>query len=462
MKTRLKVLIAGVGMVVLAMGIMGVFMMTGQREQHEREVENNARVLLAAISVPCVRALSSNRIEELDRVIEEFAEGMVESADVESVAVLDNQLRVVGHTDKDLYGRRADDEFSVLASSQPEALIKVDGKGKTRVMLVSKPLAAAIHGLPGIRWGTLVVRIGLSRADREIRRSLLVGLESVGLFAIITALLLFFVLERLFLRPIARLAEAAESIRGGDLTARSGIEGKGELGELGATFDGMADELKKHTDHLQKLVYERTEKLNRTNQELVRTAGQLRLANESLEELARTDPLTGLSNRRHLTETLGFHFALARRGGRPISFAMLDVDFFKHYNDTNGHPAGDEVLKSLSDLLQQRVRKTDIACRYGGEEFAIMFPDTDREQAFAVAEEVRQLVEEHAFPLEEKQPDGRLTVSIGVAAIDKGMAKFGDLITRADEALYEAKAKGRNRTIMADEDDKTSDEVYDD
>ena len=119
MKTRLKVLVAGVGMVIIAMAIMGVFMMTGQQEQHEREVKNNAQVLLAAISVPCVRALSSSRIEELDRVIEEFAEGMVESADVESVAVLDNQLRVVGHTDKDLYGRRADDEFSVLAVAMP-------------------------------------------------------------------------------------------------------------------------------------------------------------------------------------------------------------------------------------------------------------------------------------------------------------------------------------------------------
>ena len=225
MKTRLKVLVAGVGMVAIAMAIMGIFMMTGQQEQYEREVENNAQVLLAAISVPCVRALSSNRIEELDQVLEEFAEGMVESADVESVAVLDNQLRVVGHTDKDLYGRRADDEFSVLAASQPEVLTRVEGKGRSRAMLVSKPLDTSIKGLPGIRWGTLVARIGLARADREIRRTLWVGLQSVGLFALITALLLFFVLERLFLRPIARLSEAAESIREGDLTARSGLWG---------------------------------------------------------------------------------------------------------------------------------------------------------------------------------------------------------------------------------------------
>lgn len=461
MKTRLKVLVAGVGMVAIAMAIMGIFMMTGQQEQHEREVENNAQVLLAAISVPCVRALSSNRIEELDQVLEEFAEGMVESADVESVAVLDNQLRVVGHTDKDLYGRRADDEFSVLAASQPEVLTRVEGKGRSRAMLVSKPLDTSIKGLPGIRWGTLVARIGLARADREIRRTLWVGLQSVGLFALITALLLFFVLERLFLRPIARLSEAAESIREGDLTARSGIVGRGELGSLGATFDRMAEELKKHTDHLQKLVYERTEKLNHANQDLVRTAGQLKLANEALQELARTDSLTGLSNRRHMTETLDFHFALARRGGRPISFAMLDVDFFKHYNDTNGHPAGDEVLRALSDLIRQRVRKTDIPCRYGGEEFAIMFPDTDGEQSLAVAEEVRRIVEEHAFPLEEKQPDGGLTVSIGVAVLDKGMEEVGDLIARADEALYKAKAEGRNRTILAAAHDEETGEVED-
>lgn len=450
MSTRMRVLTAGVGMMVLAMLSMGFFMMNRQQEVHEEEVEARARVLLAAISAPCVSALAANHIEELDRLMEAFQEGLETDANIEWVTVLDKDLRVVGHTDNQRYGQIWSDEFTVLAAAHPVVLTRIIEAGRDRSMLVSMPLSTALDGLPGIRWGTVIARMGLSRADEHSAGIWAGSLRNIALFALVTALLLFFVLERLFVRPVARLSEAANAIKGGKLSARADVRRSGELGALGANFNGMAEELERLTGSLQKRVEERTERLNAANRELSTTAEQLKEANEQLEQLARTDPLTGLFNRRHMDETLEFHFALARRGKRALSFVMIDVDYFKNYNDTNGHPAGDIVLTMVGELLSSRLRKTDIPCRYGGEEFAVMLPDTDGHFALQVAEDIRRQVEEEPFPLQESQPDGVLTVSIGVAQLTHEMDEPGQLLEAADQALYEAKKGGRNQVAVWD------------
>ena len=132
-----------------------------------------------------------------------------------------------------------------------------------------------------------------------------------------------------------------------------------------------------------------------------------------------------------------------------MAFAMIDVDNFKHYNDTHGHPEGDGILRSLSAIIRERIRQTDVACRYGGEEFAVLLPDTSLDGAAEVAEYLRRRVEEFAFPHEETQPGGQLTISIGVAEVTDSLNDPLELVKRADEALYEAKRKGRNRVQVA-------------
>lgn len=448
MNTRFKVLISGVGLMVAAMLIMGVFMMNRQKELHEAEVETRARVLLAAISAPCVNALAATHIEELDRLVEAFREGLQRSAGVEFVAVLDTGQRVVGHTDNLKYGQIWNDEFTVAAATHSGILTRIIEEGEGRSMLASMPLSTAIEGLPGIRWGTVIARLNLSRADEYMADVWAGSLRNIGLFAIVTALLLFFVLEKLFLRPIAVLSKAAQSIKEGKLSTRANLKRRGELGALGATFDSMTEELENLTGGLQKLVYERTEKLNKANHELVAATFKLREVNEKLEELVRTDPLTGLFNRRQMDESLDFHFALARRGNRSLSFVMMDVDHFKNYNDTNGHPAGDVVLTRIGEILQARVRKTDIPCRYGGEEFAVMLPDTDAHFASQVARDIRAIVEQEPFLNEDRQPGGVLTISIGVAELSAEMLEPAQLLEAADRALYQAKDEGRNRVSV--------------
>lgn len=164
-------------------------------------------------------------------------------------------------------------------------------------------------------------------------------------------------------------------------------------------------------------------------------------ANVRLEMLATTDPLTGLANRRAFDAALAREAALAGRDGRQLSVVVLDVDHFKSFNDSFGHPAGDEMLARLADAVCGCCRTTDVPARLGGEEFAVLLPVTDLDGAAALAERMRTAVEGLAWPL---RP---VTVSAGVAALADG-GDGTDLVQAADRALYQAKATGRNRVAV--------------
>lgn len=447
MSIRVRVLVAGVSMVLLSMLIMAFYIADHEQDVYSEEVENRARVLLAALSAPCVSALAHGRIEDLDRVVDEFRARMATTAGVRSVAVLDRQRRVMGHTEKNLYGRLISDPFVIFASTESAPAMQYREEGDHRVMLVAYPLTTAVEGLPGIRWGTLTAELDLAGESEVLMRFIWRTMKVMLIFALLTALLLYFIAERFFLRPVVRLSAVAEAVRGGDLAARANLSGQHEVARLGQSFDKMTAELERHTHDLQSLVSERTEELGKANTELLSTMEKLRTANTQLEQLARTDALTGLPNRRHLMEALPFYFELARRGDRPLAFAMIDVDYFKHYNDTQGHPEGDRILQELARLFLQRVRQTDIACRYGGEEFAVLFLDTGLDEAAVVCEALRQKVAYHEFPFGQEQPGGCLSVSVGVAQLTDDMSEPMDLVARADLALYTAKDGGRNRVV---------------
>ncbi len=163
------------------------------------------------------------------------------------------------------------------------------------------------------------------------------------------------------------------------------------------------------------------------------------------KEMSDKDGLTGLYNHRYSIEGLGCEIERFNRLGQPVSVAMLDIDYFKRYNDTYGHRAGDMVLKELSEILKKNIRKIDMAGRYGGEEFILILPATSKSQAEILAERIRKTVQNHPFC------QGRLnsvTVSIGIAACPEDSNIPEALIEKSDNALYEAKEKGRNRVCM--------------
>ncbi|MBE3071044.1 MAG: diguanylate cyclase [Planctomycetes bacterium] len=182
--------------------------------------------------------------------------------------------------------------------------------------------------------------------------------------------------------------------------------------------------------------------------ELARAAAEE--ANRKLEQLATTDELTGLWNRRHFLTALDRECRRAARSGSPLALAMLDLDHFKAVNDTHGHAVGDRVLAEVAAVMQSEARTTDLVARYGGEEFMILMPDTPGASAAAAAERLRRAIEAHAIPVGDQTV--RVTASLGATAVEPGETPAADrLVRQADEMLYAAKQAGRNcvRTRVA-------------
>jgi len=233
-------------------------------------------------------------------------------------------------------------------------------------------------------------------------RRIIVGVSISGTFV---ALALGFFMSRGIVRDLRRLTETAEQLAGGDDTARATLGGRGELGDLAVSFNDMAD----------------------------RIAAQ----KATLTELAGTDPLTGLDNRRaflnHLRSTL-----IA-----PTALLMLDLDHFKAINDTYGHAAGDAALIALARLLQTRLRPQDISARLGGEEFAVILPDTGADHAWQIAERLRTAIA--AQTIAYRGATFGLTASIGVVVYPLHAGDVDTLLHVADHALYAAKHAGRDQ-----------------
>lgn len=259
----------------------------------------------------------------------------------------------------------------------------------------------------------------------SVSRSIHNQLLYLGVGVLLITLLLSVMLLRYLLKPVERLAQTASVIAEGNYHIRASVDTADEIGELARNFNTMVDRLEEQIRTLDFKVKEKT---------------------AALEEMAITDPLTKLFNRRYFSEVSPQMFNLAKRNGEALSVMMLDIDRFKKINDTFGHQTGDRVIEGLASIITSLKRESDIACRYGGEEFILLLPETSIEGAKELAHRIRQTVENYSIDIDEKQKV-QVTVSIGVAVSD--FSKDDDIesvIRRADDAMYKAKKMGRNRT----------------
>lgn len=186
-----------------------------------------------------------------------------------------------------------------------------------------------------------------------------------------------------------------------------------------------------------------------------RLFAELQAQNEKLQkvvkilaDLVNRDSLTGIHNHRCFQQEIIKEAARADRHGLKFSLIIFDVDNFKNYNDRNGHPAGDELLKTLAWTVERSLRKTDFFARYGGEEFVVILPETGKDEAVIKAEKIRQIVEMAPFVNQESQPGGNITVSLGVATYPGDAQSIAEMIEQADNAMYRAKKSGRNRLCV--------------
>jgi len=251
----------------------------------------------------------------------------------------------------------------------------------------------------------------------SVRRKILIGAGFVFAVGLGIAIMVGTALARSVMTPLHGLETGAERFGAGDLSYRVQPIGQDELGQLGRTFNAMADKLAQ-------------------SQALLR-------------ELSTRDSLTGLLNYREFQRQLTEEAERSRRYGRPFSLLMLDIDHFKAINDTYGHLAGDKALRGLAALIRAEVRPTDIVARYGGEEFVLVLPETDGPGALTLAERLRARVAGHAISVTADQT-ASLTVSIGLASYPDKTDSVQKLVSAADRALYAAKSAGRNRVCRWD------------
>ncbi|HHT9155527.1 MAG TPA: diguanylate cyclase [Candidatus Tripitaka sp. YC43] len=256
----------------------------------------------------------------------------------------------------------------------------------------------------------------IARADmaRDIGKYVSIAVPAVSA---ILAIVLGLTVRRSVVSSIRHLLSATRIIASGDLSQSVGLRSKDEFGELATAFDTMREELRQDK--------------------------------QKLEELSVTDALTGLYNRRYLQAKLVEEVVRTNRFHRPLSMIFVDVDRFKSYNDSYGHQEGDKVLKGLAEVLLRDTRKKiDIAYRYGGEEFVVVLPETNGEQAVVVAERILKNFRGLDFTPKGIVEPIRLTFSAGVTSLKAG-EEGASLLERADQAMYQAKSMGRNRVVKA-------------
>ncbi len=212
--------------------------------------------------------------------------------------------------------------------------------------------------------------------------------------------------------------------------------------ELPESFHDTAEEVKRNIRSK-----EISSDVNQITDSIVRFCQNIEMKNKKLDELFIKDEKTNLYNYRHFKDHLIVDVARAKRYNEKVSIAMVDIDHFKAYNDANGHVAGDIVLERMARIIREECRESDIPARFGGEEFAILFPRTDSRKAVEIVDRLRQIIAAEPFYHEKALPGGQLTVSGGVATYPQDAVDWYSLINNADKALYSAKQTGRNRVI---------------
>jgi diguanylate cyclase (GGDEF)-like protein len=410
------------GLVAIGMVSLAFLAAEQQRRDEHFEMRLRSQQVLEAVGITAAVYLAQNDMSGLDTLVAHVSEGS-KSSDLQQLTIVDAQGRVVADTQPERFNSIEADDFARSAIASGEPVWRREG----RLLRIGVPAVS------GIRWATVLARYSLDNVDAQVERTRAQWLGfAFALFAVIAAIL-YFGVDRVVVKPILSLQVAVRKMGEGSLSTRAPVVRGRELGELSAMMNRMAGSLQAERDNLEKAVEDRTRELQE--------------ANARLERLAVTDGLTGVFNHRRFQEGLAAELLRSTRTQRPCSVLMADVDLFKKVNDAMGHPAGDELLRKLAQVLNSALRQTDLLARYGGEEFSALLPETSKAVAGQVAERMRSAVEA------ELNGDGRwnqkITISIGVATFPDDGKSPEQVLVAADQALYIAKHQGRNRVVIS-------------
>ncbi|MHB1333623.1 MAG: diguanylate cyclase [Sulfuriferula sp.] len=410
---RTKLILVVVIGLLLGVSILGFFKLQQDRENLYREADSSGKERIALIA----KALS-NLLAGYDYTnMESFAGSIVAAPDVQILRIINRKgVVVVERTNKNR-----------------------DQDGRS--MTFKAPIVFGVEPIGSVEM--LVSTNGLETAIRASLQGIVLWIGSVILFL---SVLIYAAVSLVILTPIARIRNMMQEIVANPDSELQimRVTGKDELADLTNIFNRMQTSLYVHQQKLKARVQISDENLTKANQELTLRSRELEQMVRLSQQLATTDSLTGLKNRRFLDENLGSIFAQAKRYADPLCLVLVDVDHFKKINDEYGHSSGDAVLKILGNLIRWSTRESDIGVRMGGDEFAFVLPRTSVMQSKVFAESLLEKTRNHVFAIPGEKII-KVSLSIGVAELSDDVPTVEMLYGAADKALYESKHRGRNQ-----------------
>lgn len=398
-------------------------------------------VVVLGLTLDRIETNTRQQIAETERVISELLAGISKTAlfsvefgelqqYVEQVGSDPNVLRVLVSNRNDRIV--ASNRFADVGETLPAQLTST-ADNHWRVLPIPKlgQLAIEFSTLPIQNTRRDAIRVGVVTA--------LAGMVYIALMGIGFGFLLT--------RRLTHLSATAEQIGQGNFSTLIETEGRDEIAILARTIDGMQSQVRANILSLERQQAELVAARDELELRVKERTTELENANEKLRELSEVDPLTRIANRRRFDFAIDKEIRRAQRSGNPVSLIMLDVDYFKRYNDHYGHVGGDRCLAAIAGAIARASghRPGDLAARYGGEEFAVILPETPLAGAHLVAERILDEIRALALPHEKSTVATIVTTSIGISCYEaQGRIQPEQLIAAADAALYTAKQKGRN------------------
>ncbi|MFC1512891.1 GGDEF domain-containing protein [Thermodesulfobacteriota bacterium] len=400
---RLKLILLTTTLVVITQLATGFFIANHIEKTMESQYHQQMLPVAINLAHVCTSALIGKDLLSLRNLIRVT----MQQKDVAQAMILDKTGKVIIHNRLTEVGklRTGDRITTALQADSPGISKHYRAENGTPVADIFVPVT-----ISGVRLGTVFMTCSHQHIANQIN-NLNLHILAILLGGILASIVCAILLASYLTKPLQQLTTVVGEISAGSFPEEKlHITGNDEISTLTESFNEMAQKLKK-------MVY--------------------------------YDSLTGAYNRQMFQQRIAQEFAHSRRHNYPLALLMIDVDHFKKINDTFGHLVGDQVLKQISDLLQETVRSDDYVARFGGEEFVVIAPDTAPDTAIVLAERVRTTVAAQPFAIDTTQ-SRRLTISIGVANLNSKIQTVDNLIRSADDALYTAKESGRNRVCQAD------------